>query len=350
MVAAVTAHFLSKTSVQSYFQSCKGPECKGPGKATTNPTSKGTISSINKGFFIAGGIAAVLGLGMSLLLAFEVAKPVSELTEAARGITMGDYSQRVRSGRGGAEIGELAEAFNSLAEGLEKNERLRRKMAADISHELRNPLASMQAQLEAMQDGVVEADGEALSSLAEDISVLSRLVNDLHQLSLAEAGRLELSRLPVDTAELLRSVAARFAAAAAAAEVIMEHQVEEALPPVDVDPVRISQVLGNLVDNALRHTPAGGGINLAASRAGDMVAVSVVDTGCGIGPDDLPFIFERFYRAEPARERATGGAGIGLSVAKSLVEAHGGTFSVSSEPGKGTSISFTLPAYSNKDS
>lgn len=340
-VAAVTASALSRRSVNQYFSQC---QMSGPGQHGCAPTAGGALDTINKSFLIASGIAIALGLAMSVVLARELTRPLGELTEAAEDISRGEYSRRVEA-RGGAELSELATAFNSLAEGLETNEKLRRNMVADISHELRNPLAAIRAQLEAIEDGVLEADHETIASLVEDVDVLARLVDDLQQLSQVESGQLVLERMEVDVKEVLEGMSQRFAPQLESSGVTLTVTTEAGLPGVDADPVRLAQVVLNLVKNALGHTPAGGSMALEAVRAGDMVEISVSDTGLGISKEDLPFVFERFYRSEKARERATGGAGIGLTIARSLVEAHGGSISAESEPGSGTRITFTLPVF-----
>jgi signal transduction histidine kinase len=196
-----------------------------------------------------------------------------------------------------------------------------------------------------MQDGKVPAGREALDSLMEDAVLLSRLVEDLRQLSLVEAGKMELDLVPVDAAETVRSVAARFEHEVAEGGTAIEVRVPLMLPRIRADQNRIDQVLGNLVRNALTHLPPGGLIRLEASTYPGGVLFSVSDNGPGISPEELPYIFERFYRADRSRARVTGGAGLGLSIARSLVEAHGGRIRAESEPGEGTTISFVIPAY-----
>jgi signal transduction histidine kinase len=343
LAGALTANLIAQSRVRNYFRQCQGGHM-GAG-AGGGPTSQGALNAINQGFLIATLAALVLGLAMSYFIARGLSRPLSQLTSAAESIEGGDYSRRVEVG-GAAEIEELAHAFNSLAESLRTNEKLRRNMVADIAHELRNPLASIKAQLEAWQDGVMDHDGETVVSLAEDVDVLARLVEDLHQLSVVESGQMELERMPVDAAEAVAGIGAKFAHELEAGKIEFTAEIEDDLPPVDADPVRLSQVLGNLVKNAITHTPPGGKITAGARLEGSMVEFSVSDTGTGIAPEDLQFIFERFYRAERARERATGGAGIGLTVARSLVVAHGGSVRAESEPGRGTTIYFTIPVRS----
>ena len=344
LAAAITANLIARSRVKTYFRQCDG---SGVGMHTGTgggPTSQGTLNAINQGFLIASIVALVLGLAMSYLLASGLSRPLTQLTAAAEGITHGDYSHRVETRGGSAEIAELADAFNALAESLQTNEMLRRNMVADIAHELRNPLAAIKAQLEAVEDGVIEADAQTLASLCEDVDMLARLVDDLRQLSLVESGQMELERMPVSAEDAVGGLEGKFTRELEAAGIELRTEVEENLPAVDADPVRLAQVLGNLVKNAITHTPAGGTVTVGARLSGDMIEFSVADTGGGISPEDLPFIFERFYRAERARERATGGAGIGLTVARSLVEAHGSSIRAESEPGKGTRVTFSMPA------
>ena len=297
---------------------------------------------LNWSFVLAGMLGVVLALVLSLILARRISRPLSELTSASREIAAGNYSERVAAG-GGVEVRELGDAFNTLAESLERNEKLRKNMIADIAHELRNPLATLKGQLELVQDGKLPAGRETVDSLMEDAELLSRLVDDLRQLSLVEAGQLELDLSAVDVGEPVRSVAARFEHDAAEKEVALVVDLPQYVPMMMADQHRIEQVLGNLVKNALTYTPAGGTIRLGASTTTEEVTFTVADTGPGIAPDELPNIFERFYRADRSRTRATGGAGLGLSIARSLVEAHGGRIRAESEVGKGTVISFTVP-------
>lgn len=301
-------------------------------------------SYLSLSFVLAGVLGVLLALAFSLVLANRISRPLFELTGASREIAEGNYSERVEVG-GGAEVEELGHAFNTLAESLERNEELRKQMVADIAHELRNPLATLRGQLELMQDGKVPTGREALDSLMEDAVLLSRLVEDLRQLSLVEAGKMELDLVPVDAAETVRSVAARFEHEVAEGAAAIEVRAPDELPRIKADQNRIDQVLGNLVRNALTHLPPGGLIRLEASTYPGGVLFSVRDNGPGISPEELPYIFERFYRADRSRARATGGAGLGLSIARSLVEAHGGRIRVESELGKGTTISFAIPAY-----
>jgi len=301
-------------------------------------------SYVDVAIFFAGFVGLILAFFISYWLAGRLSQPLAELTSATHDIAAGDYGSQVELGST-TEIAELGEAFNSLSENLEKNEILRKNMVADIAHELRTPLVTLRGMIEALEDGVVEPDAATIDSLKEDVLLLTRLVDDLQQLALAEAGQLELDLMPVDAGEMLRGVTARFEAELAQKGVRCVVEAPGDLPPVRVDQARISQVLSNLVRNSLMHAPEGGDITVEAAPAGSEVVFAVRDTGPGIAEDELPYIFERFYRTDHSRTRATGGAGLGLSIAKSLVEAHGGRIWAESEKGVGTVVRFTVPIY-----
>ena len=308
------------------------------------PAERAYLRSIQGALWLAGGVAALAAVAVSLLLARQIAAPVRALTAAARQVAAGDLEQRVAV-RSTDELGELAGAFNALTAALAHHEMLRRQMVADIAHELRTPLAVIQANLEALVDGVRPLSTAAVADIHQDTQLLGRLIADLRDLSLAEAGQLPLRREVTDLGSLARSSVERFAPHAAAKGVRLAVEVETTPPPVDVDPDRIAQVLGNLLDNALRHTPAGGAVSVRVEQGKEarVVQVTVRDTGRGIAPEHLSNVFERFYRADGARSRRSGGSGIGLAVVKQLVEAHGGRVWVESVPGQGARFRFVLP-------
>jgi len=313
------------------------------------PESRIFLASVNRVLLI---VAVVAGLGAVLLilgLSRRILAPVEALTAAVRRMEAGDLSQRVEV-TSRDEIGELAQAFNSMADGLARLEELRRNMVTDVAHELRTPLSNIRGYLEAIQDGVVQPERGIIDSLYEEAILLNSLVDDLQELSLAEAGQIRLERQPVALADIVdRAVEAVRPRAEAEGITLQVDLLEDLL--VDGDPQRIGQVLRNLLDNGLTHTPPGGEVGVAAraacpepSRRSDQwVEVSVRDTGAGIAAEDLPYVFERFYRADKSRSRGTGGVGLGLTIAKQLVEMHGGTIGVESEIGQGTRFTFTLP-------
>jgi len=294
-------------------------------------------------FFLWGGLLAVaIALVITFFLSRRILAPVKALTTAAQRLGRGDFSQRVQV-KDRSELGELATTFNSMANDLERTEHLRRNMVADVAHELRTPLSNIRGYLEAVRDGVIKSDADTIRSLDEESTLLSRLVDDLQELSLAEAGELRLVCQAENVGELIKQAVAAVQAQAVAKGVSVSTNLPDKLPPVKIDSHRISQVLSNLLENAVAHTAKGDSITLAARQQGNWLEVSVADTGEGIPPEDLPSIFERFYRVDKSRTRATGGSGLGLTIAKRLVEAHGGTIKVQSELGKGSRFTFALP-------
>jgi signal transduction histidine kinase len=268
----------------------------------------------------------------------RTAKPIGEVMEAAGKVAEGDLSARADV-QGPADVRDLARSFNRMAERLEVNEEQRRNLLADVAHELRTPLSVIRARVEGMRDGVYESEAEHLELIEEETRVMSRLLDDLALLSNAEAGSLRLHRERLEPRELLASAEAAFRTQAEEAGVAIVLDAPDDLSAVDVDPIRIGEVLSNLVSNAIRHTPGDGTITLAVGGEGEGVAFSVTDTGAGIPADELLHVFDRFARSPESR-----GAGLGLAIAKGLVQAHGGTISAESDPGRGTTIRFVLPA------
>ena len=299
-------------------------------------------SSINRSLLLGGSLAIGIALLLTFVLSRRMTSPIEVLAKAARRLGQGDLSQRVRL-QGESEVTALAEAFNSMAADLEYAEQLRRNMVADVAHELRTPLSNIQGYLEAIRDGVVEPDAAAIRSLSEETYLLSRLVNELQELSLAEAGELKLVYQAEDITNLVKQAVTPWQPQLTAGEISLSLELLDNLPLVTIDWQRVNEVLHNLLKNAVAHTPKGGAINVAAGAKGKWVEVSVSDTGEGIPAEDLPHIFERFYRVDKSRARATGGSGLGLTIAKRLIEAHGGTIAVQSKLGEGSRFSFTLP-------
>ena len=286
-------------------------------------------------------IAGMAALALSWVLGRRIVEPIQALTAAARRLGAGDLGARVPLG-GPGELAQLSHTFNAMAAELARQETLRRTMVSDVAHELRTPLTNLRAQIEAVEDGLLQPVPETLRSLREEVLLLARLVDDLQTLSIAESGRLALDRAPVSVRDLVDGALEAMRAEAAARGLTLVSTVGE-VPRVDADPARIAQVLRNLLANAARHTPPGGRIEVGASGSGGEVTVVVTDSGHGIAPEHLPHVFERFYRADPSRARATGGAGLGLAIVRSIVEAHGGTVGVASEPGRGAAFRFSLP-------
>ena len=222
-------------------------------------------------------------------------------------------------------------------------------MVADIAHELRTPLSNLRGYLEAINDGVVKPDNTTIQSLSEEALTLSRLIDDLQELSLADAGELKLVFQAEDITGLIRQTVTALQTKASAKDLTIDVDLHEELPAVNIDLLRIRQVLHNLLDNAIAHTEPKGRITVKARQCDNLIEVSVTDTGEGIPPEDLAMVFERFYRVDKSRTRATGGSGLGLTIAKRIVEAHGGTITVKSEPGKGSTFCFNLPILQNPE-
>ena len=279
-------------------------------------------------------------LGVILRLLRHVASPVGDLMAAADRVADGDYSARVEE-RGPGEVRSLAHAFNSMAERLQAHDQQRRDLLADVTHELRTPLTVIQGNLEGLLDGVYPLDEDHLQSILEETHVMSRLIDDLHTIALAESGTLKLQREPIDIGALIDEVMTSFQAQADKGGIELAVETSPDMPTLDLDAARIREVLSNLIANALRYTRSGGKITVRCSVEGKgagSVQVSVIDTGAGIPSDDLPHIFDRFYKSPDSR-----GTGLGLTIARNLVLAHGGEISAESEAGKGTTIRFTLP-------
>lgn len=292
------------------------------------------------------GYAMLVGMGVALVLAVLVARrttqPVRTLTKATQALARGQLGQEVPI-RTHDELGTLTKAFNQMSTDLAQAHALREQMTADIAHDLRSPLTVLSGYLEALRDGDLAPTPERFATLYAEVQHLNRLVEDLRTLSLADAGTLSLQRRALDPRGLLEQVRAAFAPQAAARAITLVLEAHRPLPSVTADPDRLAQVLGNLVSNALRHTPQGGQITLGAQKRPSQLELSVADTGTGIAPEALPHLFDRFYRTDRARRRDAGGSGLGLAIAKSLVEAHGGTIRVSSTLGIGTTFTLRLP-------
>jgi signal transduction histidine kinase len=289
---------------------------------------------------IGAALAVGLALIMGVLLSRSLTAPLRRLATAVRAVAAGDLDQRVQV-EGSSEMEEVALAFNEMTSALGSSEQQRQNMVADVAHELRTPLSVVQGSLRAILDDVYPLEKAEISRLYDETRLLNRLVDDLRELALADAGRLHLHLRPVDAAQVVQFTIESLSLAAEAQEVGLITQIPTDLPTVQADPDRMAQVLRNLLVNALRHTPSGGSITVSAAPAKDAVEIAVADTGEGIAGEDLSHVFERFWRADPSRTR-TGGSGLGLSVAQSLVEAQGGRIWAESTPGRGSIFRFSL--------
>ncbi len=288
------------------------------------------------------GVLGLLGaLAAVLLVSRRIAVPLAGLARAAQRFGEGDLTIRVPV-RGPGEIADVAAEFNRMAQGLEEGQRQRQAMVADVAHELRTPLTVLRGYVEALKDGMAEPDADTLGVIHEEAVHLQKLVDDLQDLAQADAADLGLQPGPLDVTDILQSTAAGFHLQAEAKGVRIEVSAEPGVA-VTADRRRIAQVIHNLVANALRYTADGGEIRLAAQALRDIVRVDVTDTGVGIAAEHLPHVFDRFYRVDPSRARETGGSGLGLTIARRIVEAHGGTMGVESAVGRGTRFWFTLP-------
>ncbi len=307
------------------------------------PGSQQGAGTLARGILGAGLALATILIALAAFFSSRISTPLRQLDAAARSMAAGNLQVRVQPGLV-REVADLARSFNQMADTLEDADRQRRQLTADVAHELRTPLSIIKGRLEGIQDGVYRPEAEQIAGLLDKVELLERLVEDLRLLALAEAGQLALHLEPVNPARLLDDARSSFAHQAEERQIDVRVEAE-AVPELTADPQRIAQVLGNLINNALRHTPPGGVVTLAVRANPSEVLFEVRDTGTGIAPEDLPRIFDRFYRADPSRTRSSGGAGLGLAIARRIVEAHGGRIWAESMPGQGAKVRFTLPWY-----
>ena len=310
------------------------------------------LASVNQSIFASAGIAGVLALLLGTILFFQITAPLRQLKNAAHAIAGGDLTRRVDI-RSHDEFGDLGQSFNHMADNLVKAEKQRHDMVADVAHELRTPLAVIRANLEGIRDDVLPLDMQHINALYSESLLLNRLVDDLRLLSLAEAGELKMEHDWINFERLVGQVLERMSPQANQKDIHFESEIQENLPNVWGDADRLTQVLNNLLTNAMRYTPKGGKIRLSAGILPDetgMIQVAITDMGSGIDPEILPYVFDRFYRADKSRTRSSGGSGLGLAIVKQLVEAHGGNVAAESpifhgedQRDFGTRITFTLP-------
>ena len=305
------------------------------------------IERINLTLLYGALIGAVLALFLGIIISRTLTRPIRELTRATHAISEGDLSQQVPV-RTKDELGELAQAFNRMSSELSRSVNTRKQMTADIAHELRTPLSLILGHAEAVHDGVLPATLENFEIIRDEATRLEHLVNDLRTLSLADAGELTITPQTIEPERLINEVASVFQYQTSKKDISLTVEVASPLPSIEVDPGRMTQVLTNILDNATRHTPEGGRINLSAKQVEDNVEISIQDSGPGVPADILDRIFERFYRTDSSRQRDgdTGGSGLGLAIAKSIVQAHSGQLSAESEPGQGLKIIISLPGRS----
>jgi signal transduction histidine kinase len=307
-----------------------------------NAADQAFRNSVNRGVVIGALVAlAVAGIA-AVVLSRYLTRPLLRLEEGALELASGDLSHRVDI-QGPAEVAALGEAFNSMADSLQESEGLRKRLVADVAHELRNPIAAARAQAEGMVEGVLPFEQARLESVVEDLEQLSRLVDDLQELAAAEAGALQYAMQPLDLSALAHREAERARAIAREGVDVSAETSDEAL--VDADEQRLSQVVRNLFSNALRHTSSGS-VVISVDVANGWAELRVTDSGEGIPAADVDHVFERFYRADSARAADTGGAGLGLAISRRIIEDHGGSVFAQSEQGRGTTVGFRLPLVS----
>jgi len=293
-----------------------------------NPIDQKYVDQINRGFWLAGIVGMLVALVFGLLLARSLTRPVRDLTTATQNMAQGQLEQQVPV-RSGDELGELAQAFNQMSTDLTRANRSRKQMTADIAHDLRNPLTVLSGYLESLQDGKLKPTPERFATMQAEVNQLQHLVEDLRTLSLADAGELKLHLEPTSIPELLARVAEAYRHQAEQQQINLKVEIEPDLSEINLDPARMEQVLGNLVSNALRYTAADGEIRLEVKQLNGSLSVNVIDNGSGISPEILPYIFERSYQGDESRSGNE--SGLGLAIAKSIVELHGGTIRATSD-------------------
>ncbi len=312
------------------------------------PEAGNIASAVNRSLIVAGVVGLAGGISAAALLTARILGPVRQLRTAAIRLGRGDLEQRVTA-RGNDEIGDLGRSFNAMARDLQRAETQRRRMVSDIAHELRTPLSNIQGYLEAFEDGVIEPLPPATTAAVGQVKLLDRLIEDLQLITLVDSGDLALELRTQSLVPIVRSAVEPFRPRALARAVALESSMPTNLPAVDVDVTRITQVLGILIENALQRTPFGGSVRLATSVSDEKIQVSVANTGSNIPAGELENIFERFYRVDPSRSRASGGFGLGLTIARGIVQAHGGRIWAENEEKSGCRFTIELPLKQGPD-
>jgi len=308
-----------------------------------NPRELEFIQRTNRLLLYGALIGAVIALLLGIFLSRTLTRPIRELTQATHAVSEGNLSQQVPV-RSNDELGELAKAFNKMSAELSRSVSARKQMTADIAHELRTPLSLILGHAEAVHDGVLPPTLENFEIIRDEATRLEHLVNDLRTLSLADAGELTITLQTIEPGRLLKEVVSLYQYQTQRKNISLDLEIASPLSTVEVDPGRMTQVLTNILDNALRHTPEGGRILLSARETNHQIEITIQDSGPGLKAEDLNRIFERFYRTDSARQRDySGGSGLGLAIAKSIVQAHGGQLSAKSETGNGLKVIIKLP-------
>jgi signal transduction histidine kinase len=335
--SALSAGALSQGEPVTVNGAVVGTILTAPRPPSLSPEESQYLNRLNIALLMAGLGAFLVALAMAIWLARTFTRPVRALTRAAHRMAEGDLDQQVDL-KSGDEIGELAAAFNKMSRAVGQANLARRRLAADVAHELRTPLTVVSGYIESMRDGVLDPNPKRLAVISDEIELLQNLVEDLRILSEADAGELKMEQQTADPADILRQARSTFEQQALQKKITLELDIPAPVAPVRLDETRIAQVISNLTCNALRYTPAGGRVVLGARDEGEEVVLTVRDTGAGISAEDLPHIFDRFYRTDNS-----GGSGLGLAIARALVMAHGGTLEAQSAPGQGTLMRIRLP-------
>ncbi len=313
-----------------------------PGHITLTTPYQSYTQRIRASLILASLLSGGVAVGLALALSAAIANPLQNLTRAANQLQQGNLNPHITTG-GHGEIGELTNAFAQMAASLRRNEQLRRNMVSDVAHELRTPVTNIQGYIEAMQDGLIPLRPPQLASLHEEVLLIGHLLKDLQQLAVAEAGQLDLAVQPVHLADVVAQVVALWSLRANERDVQIRADLPPSLSPIEADRSRLVQMLQNLLSNAVRHSPAGGCVRIEVCQYATHLALAVVDSGPGIPAEDVPYIFERFYRVDPSRNRGTGGTGLGLAITRQLAQAHGWRISVISQPHQRTAFTIDMP-------